>query len=567
MATINLNMWMRYQFLIFFLTVAVSVFGQGNTLSERGWISYITTQNVYVKFESTEKIDIGDTLYLTSQGKMIPALIVDNKSSISCVCSPIPTTRINISDEIFAQKSKSENTEGENPPGLQEVDSVSAERQSRPRYRPNSLAENNERSSGVEESGSQTNIEKEKLKDAKHQDISGRVSITSYNTLSESDANHRMRYTLALRGDHLANTRLSMDSYITFRHTLNEWDEVKNNLNSALKVYTLALSYDFSSSSSLTAGRKINPKISSMGAIDGVQFEQGVGNFLFGALIGSRPDYEDYSLNLNLFQYGAYLSHEISDNNQFLQSTLGYIEQRNNNKIDRRFIYFQNNSSLFKNLNLFTSAEMSLYENISDQPRNVFDLTNLYASARYRFSRKLSVSVSYDNRKNIQYYETFKSFIDKLIDEETRQGIRLNANYRLFRHVIWGVNAGWRFQKSQRDLSKNLNSYLTFSRIPSLNLQTTLTANFLQTNYLNSKIFGIRVSREIIPKKLDGNINIRMVDYRYLNYESVTRQNIAGINLSWDIIKKLTFYVDYEGTFDHQDLLYHRIYTKIIQRF
>jgi len=58
-----------------------------------------------------------------------------------------------------------------------------------------------------------------------------------------------------------------------------------------------------------------------------------------------------------------------------------------------------------------------------------------------------------------------------------------------------------------------------------------------------------------------------MVDYRYLNYETVTKQNIAGINLSWNIIKKLTLYMDYEGTFDHQNVLYQRIYTKIIQRF
>lgn len=553
---------MRYLiFTFYFFAIAFSLQGQDNTVLKSGKVSYKTSKNVYVKFASTESINIGDTLFLNSKGKMIPALLVDNKSSISCVCSPISITRINVSDEIFVQKSYVEKPLEENPLVLHENNEVSSINQ--PRYR----AHNEQIVINDEEPNFEGKSENEKQREALKQNISGRVSITSYNTLSESRANHRMRYTLAMRGDHLGNTRLSMDSYITFRHTLDEWEEVNNNINNALKVYSLALSYDFSSTSRLILGRKINPKISSMGAMDGVQFEHRAGNILFGALVGSRPGYQDYSLNLDLFQYGAYASHELVSNTMLLQNTLGYIEQRNSGKIDRRFIYFQHSSSLFKNLNLFTSAEVSLYESINDQSNNVFDLTNLYASMRYRFSRKLSVSASYDNRKNVQYYETFKSFIDKLIEQETRQGVRLNASYRLIKNVIWGVNAGWRFQKSERNLSKNLNSYLTFSRIPSLNIRTTLTANFLQTNYLNSKIFGIRVSREIIPRKLDGNINFRMVDYRYLNYESVTKQNIASINLSWNIIKKLRLYVDYEGTFNHQHMLYHRIYTKIIQRF
>jgi len=558
---------MRYLlFILSFFSTALTSFGQENLVSNSGKVSYMTSQNVYVKFQSTEKINIGDTLFLTSKGKMMPALIVDNKSSISCVCSRLSNARINVTDEIFPQKSKIENAQDENTLALQGNDEVSNINQ--PRYRANnSFVGNKDQLEDNKESESPIKSEKEKQKEAFKQDFSGRVSITSYNTLSESNANHRMRYTLAMRGDHLGNTRLSMDSYITFRHTLDEWEKVKNNFNSALKVYSLALSYDFSNTTRLILGRKINPKISSMGAMDGIQFEHKIGNMIFGALVGSRPDYLDYSLNLDLFQYGAYASHELSTKTKFMQNTLGYIEQRNTGKIDRRFIYFQHNSSLYKNLNLFTSAEISLYEVINDQPSNAFDLTNLYASLRYRFSRKLSVSASYDNRKNVQYYETFKSFIDKLIEQETRQGVRLNANYRLFKNVIWGVNAGWRFQKSEKNLSKNLNSYLTFSRIPSLNIRTTLTANFLQTNYLDSKIFGIRVSKQIIPRKLDGNINFRMVDYKYLNYESVTKQNIAGINLSWNIIKKLTLYVDYEGTFDHHNILYHRIYTKIIQRF
>ena len=54
-----------------------------------GKISYISSQNIYVKFELTENIQIGDTLYLKKESTFIPILVVLNQSSTSCVCRPI----------------------------------------------------------------------------------------------------------------------------------------------------------------------------------------------------------------------------------------------------------------------------------------------------------------------------------------------------------------------------------------------------------------------------------------------------------------------------------------------
>lgn len=558
---------MRYRLLVFyFFAIAFSLQGQEDTMPEKGKVSYITSQNVYVKFETTENIQIGDTLFANKKGQITPVLVVGNKSSISCVCTPISPGAIALSDEIFSRKVVKDNPPDETP--LTQQDNNSSTNEEQPRYRKDNFAENPKNPSKEKEDiAPQKQLEKESPKPIFKQRIKGRISAASYMNLSDLRSNQRMRYTFVMRGDNLGNTRLSMDTYVSFRHTFNEWEEVQNNLSSALKIYSLALKYDFDQTTSVSVGRKINPMISSMGASDGIQFEKGFGNFLFGALVGSRPDYLDYNFNPALFQFGTYLSHRSSSKNKYLQSTIAFIEQRNNSKIDRRFIYLQHTSSLFKNLNLFCSAEMSLYENINEQPKNVFNLTNLYASLRYRATRKLNFSVSYDNRKNVQYYETYKSFIDKLIEQETRQGVRFRTNYRLFKNVTWGVNTGWRFQKSDRNLSKNLNSYLTFNRIPSLNIRATINANFLQTNYLNSRILGIRLSKDIVPGKIDGGVNFRVVDYDYLNYETATHQNIVGINLSMKIIKKLSLYVNYEGTFDSQNIVYSRFYTKIIQRF
>ena len=49
-----------------------------------GTVSYISSQNIYVKFESTEGIEIGDTLFFQNNSNIIPAIVVEYKSSGSC---------------------------------------------------------------------------------------------------------------------------------------------------------------------------------------------------------------------------------------------------------------------------------------------------------------------------------------------------------------------------------------------------------------------------------------------------------------------------------------------------
>ncbi len=68
-----------------------------------GKVSFISSQNIYVKFKSTSGISVGDTLFLTSGDKLIPALIVNNLSSVSCLCSSITDQNIPVDHIIIAR--------------------------------------------------------------------------------------------------------------------------------------------------------------------------------------------------------------------------------------------------------------------------------------------------------------------------------------------------------------------------------------------------------------------------------------------------------------------------------
>lgn len=531
--------------IILFLGVCTgAAFGQKDTILLKGAVSYVSSQNVYVKFASTEGINNGDTLYMSKNARLLPRLVVKDKSSTSCVCSPLLAEKAKVGEELFARTIAKKDSKKEEPVVAVPTDSLI-------KASPEPI---------------QTDLGKDEAPDYKEK-IKGRISAASYSNLYGSEATHRMRYAFTLQGNNIGNSRFSMDSYITFRHTIGEWEAVQTNFRDALKVYSFAVKYDLDKKSSITVGRKINQRISSMGAIDGIQAEKGLGNLLIGAIAGSRPDYLDYGLNFNLLQLGVYVGHASGKDNKFQQTTFAFIEQRNHSKTDRRFLYFQHSNSIFKDVNVFGSLEVDLFQNIHDTISNTLSLTNLYLSLRYKLTKNISLSASYDNRKNIIYYESYKSYIDQLIDDETRQGLRFNFNYRLFKTITWGVNASWRFQKDRANTSKNLNTYLNFSRIPWIKASASVTANLLQTNYLDSKIFGVRITKEVIPGKLTSDVYFRMVDYQYNSYEYKIQQQIAGVDVSLNLTQKLAFHVYYEGTFDKKTDTLHRINTKIIQRF
>ena len=207
---------MRNLLLILFILVAgLNCFGQQNG---EGKVTYITSQHIYVKFNSTEGLSEGDTLYIKQGGKEVPALQIKNLSSISCVCIPLLSNAFKVSENVYANvKIKVDSAEVDEPL-ISHAEPV------------NELLEDSTQaqSPGIDSSA---------VKQFK-QDISGRISVSSYSNLnSETTArSQRMRYTFSLRANHLGNSKFSVESYLSFAHTNNNWDKVKENIFNSLKI-------------------------------------------------------------------------------------------------------------------------------------------------------------------------------------------------------------------------------------------------------------------------------------------------------------------------------------------
>ena len=539
---------MRYLLTIIIIVVIPDlVFGQTVSENINGKVSYISSQNIYVKFKSTEGISPGDSLYISSNGKMIPVLKVINLSSTSCICTQISNIKFTVDRDIV---------------GIKKNKGVADSKK---------IPENEIDETTIPELPS--SIVSDKLIPKKpKQNIRGSLTASSYNDFSNTSSSNsnRLQYTLSLNARNLSNSGLSIESYLSFRHKIGDWKTVESNIFNALKIYNLSLIYDIKSTKFIL-GRKINPKISSIGPVDGLQIEKTINKFSFGLIMGFRPDYKDFGFNKNLFQYGTYMAFNTKINNKFSESSIAFMQQMNQSKTDRRFLYFQHSNSLIKNLYLFSYFEVDLFKNRVDSlnnenNKNIFDPTGLYLSLRYKITNNLTISGSYDARKNVIYYETYKSFIDRILENEIRKGYSLKTDFRINKNMNFGLQASYRFLKSDLNHSKNVHSYLTLSQIPFLNMSITLTGTYLNSSYINGKIIGISTSQNFFQSKIQSSLGYNYVNNELPEVIDILNQHIGTAGLSMQVLKKMYFSVFYEGTFEKTNH-YNRIFIQIRKRF
>jgi len=524
-------------FILFFVVFSAVVFGQNSDQILTGKISFVTSNNVYVKFDNTAIIKVGDTLMVA--GKNIACLLVKNKSSSSVVCSIINNCEINKGDEVLYN----------NSPIIKDV-------------------VENENEIKIETIIDDIDVKKESLYKER---IKGRISASSYSTLSDiRDDRHRIMSRFSIYADHVANSKFSFESYLSYRQNINTKETTVPTKNEFFRVYGLSGRFDATPTLSFVVGRKINPKISSLGAIDGLQVEKHLGKNYIGAIAGFRPDIYDYNFNSDLFEYGGYIGRRSDHKNFFSETTLGFLEQRNAGEIDRRYTYFQHSSTIFKKLYLFSTLELDIYNRVNDLTSNDIRLTNLFASARYRFNRYFNATLSFDSRKRILYYETFQTEIERLLDDDiARQGVRIRINGRPTDNVNAGFSYSKRFQSDDQNKSDNIYLYLGLSKIPGIGGRVSVNYNVNSSNYLQSNVLSLRHSRTLIKNKLNADFYYRLVNYIYLNsntFNTTLNQNYYGANLSLYITRKLMLSVSGEYSNTDQENNY-RIYTKLVKRF
>ena len=68
-----------------------------------GTVSFISSQNIYVKFDNTNGIDNDDTLFVKDGSILTPAILVNHKSSTSCAGISLNGISLKVDDQLYAR--------------------------------------------------------------------------------------------------------------------------------------------------------------------------------------------------------------------------------------------------------------------------------------------------------------------------------------------------------------------------------------------------------------------------------------------------------------------------------
>lgn len=529
-----------------FLFCSFFVYSQSSTNSNKeGKVGYTSSQFVYVNFDNTNGVNERDTLFIKIKNRFNPALIVKYISSSSAACEKISDENFKQGLSIYA-KIKNQ----------QEIVSLTADTLTIVPL---------DNTIPVQEI---KNIEIKKTIEH-NTEFSGRYSVQSYtgfsNLYSKSDY-LRWRHSLKLGINNIGGSSLSFSTYSILAYKTNEWASVSSNLGKAFKVYDLNINYQFDESAILWVGRYLNQKISNLSIVDGAQFEKSFSFLTLGLVAGSRPNFNDFGLNTKLFEYGVYFNRTDSIGRRVMENTLSIFEQTNDFKTDRRFVYFQHDNNFLYNTNLFASAEVDLYKVQNGLRKNDFSLTSLYLSARYSPINEISFNLSYDARKNVIYYETFKSIADSVLENETRQGFRARTMVRPWNNIYISLQYGYRYSKTDAKPSRNYGGSLAFNVIPFIEASTTFDFNRLQSNYVDGYIYSVSLDKYFTELSSDFSIGFRKTEYSFFNNSSKLDEKALLLNFSTSVLRPFSFSISYEGVFESVRT-YNRVLIDLTTRF
>lgn len=479
----------RIALLLFFLPAAgFSALAQTTAIS--GEVSYVASSNVYVRFANTTDLAVGDTLLFNGQ----PCLRVVQTSSVSAVTERIGSCDPQKGDEVILEKEVS-TPEPEVPVAAVAIEASES-------------ADTNAVASVA------TTEPVKKRRD--HAD--GRISLASYSNYSPDDDEGgytRLVGRAYVNADRIAGSRFSFNTYLNYQEYIRSDNNPSTGRNTLVNVYRAALTYNAKDSLRFTLGRAINHKASSLGPIDGLQVEKYWGAFYAGALVGSRPNLNDFSYDPSLFEYGVYGGFDKRNGDWWTQATLGFLEQRNSGKVDRRYLYVQQSTSVGKWF-AFASGEMDLYENFDTAfATNTFKLTSLYASLRYRFNKQWTAFASFDSRDRIIFFEQFDTEVERLLAEQNiRQGYRARLNYRSKGGWSLGAVFNYRKELNTDNYSQFIQLYGMY-RIPGIGGNLSARYGRTTSRYLATQIWSARYSRNFMAGKLYA-----AVYYRGLAFEN-----------------------------------------------
>jgi hypothetical protein len=133
-------------------------------------------------------------------------------------------------------------------------------------------------------------------------------------------------------------------------------------------------------------------------------------------------------------------------------------------------------------------------------------------------------------------------------------------------NIFLGLNGGYRFRKGDIKPTRNFGGYLSYSGIPIVESSISVNYNKLFTNFVESSVAGVRISKNLFDNIADISLSFRTSEYELTTSTFTSVQNIFSIELSTRFSRILSLSSSYEGVFE-KERTSGRIFVGIATRF
>ncbi len=471
------------------LLIPIFLYSQ-NTLQFR--VKYISAQNIYLDGGKAAGLAAGDTLIIMRGAQPIATVKVVYAAENSASCQVLRSTAtIQQGDRALLLKKSKKQTK-------KQVHRVRKRTVPRRKSR-------TERKNGVDFSGS-VSLQWYHIKD---------LSSTSYNFDQPG-----VRLNLKIRNLFNGNYRFRIKTRSRYNKRARQFSTLVPRREWRNRIYELSFAFDDEKAAfNYRFGRIISNSFSGIGYIDGFLLQHNYTPQLrLGVFAGTQPEWHYSRFQTSLQKYGAYLNFIRGDyRHSRFESTIAAAGEYHGSVVSREFIYFQNSFRTRNGLSIYQNAEIDLNRDWrKEKTQQDVALTNLYVNASYKFSRWVTVGLSYNNRKNYYTYE-IRTVADSLFDDAMRYGLRGNLYLRLPNNYHVYSNFGLRKRETDTQYTYSFAGGVNKSNLSSLRLFLGIRATGFSNYYSEGYNFSMRMG-----KYFRGGHNA------YLSYGAYTYSLNAG---------------------------------------
>ncbi|MFQ6114789.1 MAG: hypothetical protein ACE5NG_12035 [bacterium] len=524
-----------YSILIISLCSISPLFSQ-SVIKRVGEVKYISKHTYYINLGTKQGLGVGDRVTVKRKNQTIGALVVEHVARLSSSCRLVfQKAAIKQGDrvEIFVgAKNKEANVESSEVQKTQKSKPVTSSSTSKSRI---------------------TQFTKQKKNSVNR--IKGRLGIQSlwFDNMSGSNLNYKqLAFRTKLTVERFMGLPVELRFHWRSRIHIRErsWSTAISDNEWTHSIYELSLVYENKNSPlEFGLGRILSRRIRGLGYIDGGLFSVKMnGTWRIGVAGGTQPSLRGAYFQAEEQKFGVFLNFEQGEyRTQRFSSTIAFSGRYHGGEVSREFVYLQNNFWNGSKFSIYHTIELDLNRGWKhDHSSSSLQFSNFFLTMHYSPINFVSLTLSYDARKNIRIYET-RSIPDSLFDETTRQGLHSGITLQLSKSIRFSANVGMRFRKGNLKNTTSASAALSIRHI--FNTWATLNARFSYFSTMFTK--GYRPNANIrIPVLRGLSVNLAGGSYIYQTGSRTSSSHWMEVDSHFRINRWLFGSFGYRAFFD-----------------